>query len=370
MILYINIILNIIYYMNNKYSFFENKILGKGLTSIVCEGIENKTKEIVAVKIISKVNKINKIKNFNKYITNEINILNFLNSNTNTNSNIIKLLDVEENDERYVLVFDYAPIKFEKIIHYIPYDKIFYYLIQLLEILILLKNNNILHNDIKPANILIKDDKIKLCDFGMAEFLEENVDSIDGIVCGSPMYMNLSKINGTHSYDTDFWCFKLIYYEMVYKQHPFNKIKNTKDLKIKLENLDKDLYKNISFYSDYDIHTKILKKLFANEIKTPLELLETINKMNLETNKMNLETNKINLETNKINLETNNSNEDFSFSEILDFNESKNSLNESRNSLSESRNSLSESKNSLSAIKISNEVSIFNMDDCNQFILI
>lgn len=43
---------------NKKYTFFENKILGKGLTSIVYEAIENKTKEKVAAKIISKLNKI------------------------------------------------------------------------------------------------------------------------------------------------------------------------------------------------------------------------------------------------------------------------------------------------------------------------
>lgn len=317
---------------NRKYTFFENKILGKGLTSIVCEGIENKTKEKVAVKIISKLNKLNKIKNFNNYISNEITVLNFLNSY----SNIIKLLDFEEDDNQYVLVFEYVPIKFEEIIHSISYNKIFYYVKQLLEILILLKNNNILHNDIKPANILINNDKIKLCDFGMAEFLEGNIDSIKSFVCGSPMYMDLSKINGIHSYETDFWCFKLIYYELLYGHHPFNDIKNTKDLKTKLENVSTDLYNNITFYSDDDVHTQFLKKLFSNEIKTPIELLELMNTVILDKNVI-----KVNLETNIIK-----SKEEFSFSEI------------------------EESNFSLSAIKISNEISIFNIDECNQFILI
>jgi serine/threonine protein kinase len=265
--------------MSDKYTFFENKILGEGLTSIVCEGICNETNEKVAVKII---NKFNKIRNFERYISNEIKILKYL--NCIPTQNIIKLLDVFENVQSYILIFEYSSINFNEIINNIPHSKILFYVKQLLDILILLKNNNIIHNDIKPANILISNDIIKLCDFGMAEFLEKNQNSIKGQVCGSPIYMDLQKLDGIHSYESDFWSFKLIYYQMVYRQHPFNDVKKKEDLKIKLEKTKKNLFETILFYVEDNPHTKILKLLFSNKIKSPNELLDYINTILLDNN--------------------------------------------------------------------------------------
>ena len=55
-----NLILSSTYICENKYKIFWSKILGKGLTSIVYEGIEIDTNNKVAIKIMEKKNKLKK----------------------------------------------------------------------------------------------------------------------------------------------------------------------------------------------------------------------------------------------------------------------------------------------------------------------
>ncbi len=270
-----------IYVCDKKYKFRLSDILGKGLTSIVYEGYKVDTDEKIAIKIIDK---INNIKNLDKYIRNEINILNTLKDY----NGFIKLLDSYENKTTYYLIFEYASIKFDTIVHNIDYDKIFFYVKQLLEILITLKNLRILHNDIKPANILVKDEQIKLCDFGMSKFLDEDNDSLSGTICGSPMYMDYDKFNGIKSCKTDFWSFKLIYYEMVYRKHLFTEVKNKHELKLKLKDVEENYISHIKFFDDSNIHTQLLKKLFSNVILSPESLLNEINTINLNLNELKI----------------------------------------------------------------------------------
>jgi len=277
-----NITYDYTYICNNKYRVCLSKILGDGMTSVVYEGIISDTNEKVAVKIINKKHKIKKV---DIYTKNEISILNLL----STYDNFIKLLDSIEDEDKYYLIFEYATIKFEKIVHTIESNKIFSYIKQLLNALIILKKFRILHNDIKPANILIKDDKIKLCDFGMAKYLDDDIDHLSGTICGSPMYMDYDKFNGIKSCKSDFWSFKMIYYEIVYGRHPLIGVKNKLELKSKLKDVEENYISQIKFYDDTNIHTQILKKIFSNIISSPESLLEEIDKLDKLNN--NLEKN-------------------------------------------------------------------------------
>lgn len=50
--------------------------------------------------------------------------------------------------------------------HYVPETRIKFYMFQLLKSIDHMHRNGIFHRDIKPENILIKEDLVKLADFG------------------------------------------------------------------------------------------------------------------------------------------------------------------------------------------------------------
>ncbi len=261
----------------NKYKIFLSKKLGDGLTSFVYEGLDIITNEKVAIKVIDKNKYIKK-----SLISNEIDILNLVKNN----NNFIKLIDNFEDSVNYYLVFEYADNIFNHIINNIPKEHIFYYLKQLLQGLIDMCKLNILHNDIKPSNILIFYDdsnklyKLKISDFGMSEIHDINNDN--KTVCGSPMYMNLNKFNGIHDFSSDFWSLKIIYYQMVYNTHPFKNAKTHKDIKLKLLDINENKSNCMIFPYDYNPHTILLKKLFNDDIKTVEELLNEVLKVEKE----------------------------------------------------------------------------------------
>ena len=259
----------------DKYNINYNNLLGSGSFSNVykCQDLSNNT---FAIKIINKTNKI-KVKNM---IMNEISILKMLNS-----PYIINLIDFIDKDNKMYLILELAQFNFIDVIQKIKFNEIFIYLKQLLKCLIYIQSFNIVHNDIKPANILIQiiDDKnfrLKLCDFGMSTDMDNN----HNFFCGSPMYMNLDRLKGNYKSNSDFWAIKIIYYYMIYGKHPYEGATNIKEL-IKLIN------NGIKFSYEVIEHTNILKELFNNIIDTPHILLQKIEL--IENNLLNHDNNVI-----------------------------------------------------------------------------
>jgi renal tumor antigen len=86
--------------------------------------------------------------------------------------NIVTLIEVlfDEPTGRLAMVFElmdmnmYDAIKGRR--HYVPEARIKFYMFQLLKSIDHMHRNGIFHRDIKPENILIKEDLVKLADFG------------------------------------------------------------------------------------------------------------------------------------------------------------------------------------------------------------
>lgn len=199
--------------IDNKYIVYEH-ILGEGISKIYL-GKNIKSNENVAIK------KILHTETNAKLIKNEISCL----KNTD-HPNIIKLHDNIHYKEFVYLIFEYCEggdlYKYKKFKNEDDIKNIY---IQIAKGLVYLNKKNIYHHDIKPHNILIKNNILKICDFGF-------VNNFD-LICGSPIYMapELFKYK-RYSKKSDIWSLGIIIYEMLNEILPYNlnKCKNIKDI--------------------------------------------------------------------------------------------------------------------------------------------
>lgn len=242
----------------NKYTIFKPEI-GSGAYSKVYKALDKDGKTIA----IKKINTHNINEKLLERIEYEIHIHRKL-----EHPNIVKLYDVFRNDKCICLILEYCDQDFDNIKYSIKPSEIKSYIIQLNEALKYLKENNIIHRDIKPKNILLSGNTIKLADFGFAS--DKTIDMYNTI-CGSPLYMapeiiNIfigvsNEVNNKNVYDSkcDIWSLGLIIYECYFKFHPFKNSINIVELYKNIKN------NNISFvpltYCNYDEHDKIINLL-------------------------------------------------------------------------------------------------------------
>jgi serine/threonine protein kinase len=193
------------------------KRIGKGSFSTIYKAFNTKDSKDYAIKEVL----IDK-KSIKSNVKREFLVLKKLN-----HPNIVKLHDliIDTNYNNIYFVFDYfkngdlanfldnKPLK-EKYCK--KYSK------QLADGLKYLIENNILHRDLKPQNILLTDDfNIKIADFGFARKVEK--DMLLNTLCGSPMYMAPEIINKQdYSIKSDLWSVGIIIYQMIFGRVPFD----------------------------------------------------------------------------------------------------------------------------------------------------
>ena len=213
-------------------NYMLQKLIGSGSFAKVYKGVDTRTNEPVAIKMISKENlDPSKLSTIEK----EINILRLL-----QHPNIILIKDIKRTQNNIYLILEYCHLgDLENYIEKFYYDKALrlYHMpeavvqkivSQLSEGFKLMRERNIVHRDLKLANILVsKDFVIKLADFGFAKFQENSTMLLESY-CGTPITM-APEILKKHAYNEkcDIWSLGIIIYKMLVGKYPFFPSGNT-----------------------------------------------------------------------------------------------------------------------------------------------
>jgi calcium/calmodulin-dependent protein kinase I len=205
------------------FDFYElGEIIGRGKFSVVKNAIHLKTKKKVAVKILPKTEKTKKDLELQKR---EIEILKIC-----QHPNIIRLLDIFENESTLFLVIEYLPggdmfdflqergfdIKESQAKNYVK---------KIATALTYLHSFGIAYRDLKPENILMSssDDTadIKISDFGLSKIIAPNERSDEPF--GTISYAAPEVLLG-NSYDksVDLWSLGVVTYLLVSGTLPFD----------------------------------------------------------------------------------------------------------------------------------------------------
>lgn len=141
--------------------------------------------------------------------------------------NIVQIIDFfEENNEQFI-VLEYIKGKTLKELinskERIPYSVSMYIMREVLHGLQYIHNNNILHRDMKPDNIMISDDGgVKITDFGLA-YRHENVRITNpGTYVGTPAYFPPEQLTGKPlTKASDIFSLGITFAEMLTGKNPF-----------------------------------------------------------------------------------------------------------------------------------------------------
>lgn len=149
------------------------------------------------------------------------------NATTLSHPNIVKVLDVDEDERHYYLVMEYieGPTLHEYIQQHGPLspEEAVFFTKQILRGIEHAHSYRIVHRDIKPQNILMTDNKeLKISDFGIARALSETAMTQTNHIMGSVHYLSPEQAKGIRTDESsDIYSIGIVLFEMLTGHPPF-----------------------------------------------------------------------------------------------------------------------------------------------------
>ena len=251
------------------------KRIGGGGFGNIYEAKDKNTNEKKALKIIDKDRMKSKLMilknniNVSEYL-NEITCMKNLEGKNQDNKNTVKFYEYFDNEKEFIIVMELCD---ENLVKHIanrgPFNKeeIYELLTQLNNSFKNMKEKKITHRDLKPQNILIKNENkkkiYKLSDYGLSKQLihlnQELTTMVGTALFKAPEIMEGKKFN----YKCDLWSLGVIIYLLLFKKYPYNGRSET----IILEDIKKKGQKELSKSEDNELDDLIRKLLVKDPEK-------------------------------------------------------------------------------------------------------
>ena len=259
----------------------DKKSIGRGSFSKVYYGYHKESLQKVAVKkiLFSKLSD-----DLKSRIISEINILTKID-----NINIMKLYNYKFDGDYILLITEYCEDgDLSKWINKPNKSnvEILDIFIQIIAGIKYLQDNNIIHRDIKPQNILLDNNIIKICDFGFSTMYKTHMDMFSTI-CGTPLYMCPEVLNmKKYTIKSEIWSLGILFYIIIYNSHPYGNLSSIEDYKEKINN--EIIYQPINLFEVSECNEQlisIIKSMLAIDyearpnIDTILHNLENISEI-------------------------------------------------------------------------------------------
>lgn len=177
------------------------------------------------------------------------------------NESIVKVYDQFPLGDNFYIVMEFVDgLNVEQYVHKygaIPYERATRLMVKILEAMQFVHEKNFVHRDMKPSNIMIREDeRICILDFGIAKDMgSQSSGTVIGTIIGSDGYMSPEQADGfSIDHRADIYALGCVFYFMLTGHHAYNTLSSDFETRSNIANTP---FPKLSKYSKKSFPTKL-----------------------------------------------------------------------------------------------------------------